>query len=290
LQAPLALVLSGEEQCVTEVLRALSAQVDLLRPLARSRLVGALAARLKSGKLQRRFAELAEDLIFRLLASCVGPDLWELKTLIDTAGTGNDLMSAFAAVSRPSIRTALLKHFKDQAQTPEARTNHVLSDIDMTVWVGAFGAGGPKFPTGPIPGAISLFGVLGGRITFLSARPPVWESRTRSQLLNDTGIAEATVLRGTLQNIAMALVDPTEAHRGMGEQKAKEFGRFADLHPEARWIFFGDSGEGDVEFAVKFAAGVLPDSRLPPDRVALIHDVVVDDGVTPKTSANAERR
>ena len=70
----------------------------------------------------------------------------------------------------------------------------MLSDIDQTVFVGAFGAGGPKFPTGAVPGALPLIRSLGGRVTFLSARPPIWEGNTR-RLLDDIGIAEAVVLR-----------------------------------------------------------------------------------------------
>ena len=42
-------------------------------------------------------------------------------------------------------------------------------------------SGGPKFPIGPVPGALPLFRALGSRVTFLSARPPIWEGQTRQQ-------------------------------------------------------------------------------------------------------------
>lgn len=50
------------------------------------------------------------------------------------------------------------------------------------LWIPKFAnlcPGGPKFPTGPVPGALALFRALGGRVTFLSARPPIWEGQTR---------------------------------------------------------------------------------------------------------------
>ena len=42
-------------------------------------------------------------------------------------------------------------------------------------------SGGPKFPIGPVPGALPLFRALGSRVTFLSARPPIWEGQTRQE-------------------------------------------------------------------------------------------------------------
>ena len=43
-------------------------------------------------------------------------------------------------------RESLLQHFVDQAAElqPHQLPVHILSDIDMTVWVGTFGAGGAR--------------------------------------------------------------------------------------------------------------------------------------------------
>ncbi|CAE8671158.1 unnamed protein product [Polarella glacialis] len=291
LQAPLIRVLGVDSGRCVAVLRAISNQLSCLEALARSRLVGALVARLQKGFSNEAFRARAEFMLHELLTTSEGDKLMELKKLIDTAGTGHNLLSMCAVLSTESLRASLLGHFCAQAVIIKARPVHVLSDIDMTVWVGVFGAGGPKFPKGPVPGALSLFEALGGRITFLSARPPLWESRTRGALLNDIGIAEANILQGTLQNVVRVLVQPEEAHRGMGEQKEKVFNQFAALHPEARFVFFGDSGEGDVDFSLAFVKGQpLAEFSSSPraERVALIHDVVGADGVTPKT--DLERR
>ena len=48
-------------------------------------------------------------------------------------------------------------------------------------------SGGPKFPIGPVPGALPLFRALGSRVTFLSARPPIWEGQTRQHLESQLG-------------------------------------------------------------------------------------------------------
>lgn len=283
LQAPLSSIFAADEDIVVDFLSAISKKSSAIRPFGRSRIAVSLVDMLGGKKPAELLRERAEMLLLQLLRCSTGDELQELKQLIDTSGAGHDLLSLFAAISRKSLRTCLLEHFHEEAALVERRPVHVLSDIDMTVWVGAFGSGGPKFPSGAIPGAISLFGLLGGRITFLSARPPVWEARTRNALLNDIGIAEATVLKGTLQNVAMALINKKEAHKGMGEQKGNEFNRFADLHPDAKFVFFGDSGEGDVDFARNFMKGFANSSRTPPDRAAFIHDVVEADGVRPKT-------
>lgn len=172
-------------------------------------------------------------------------------------------------------------HFKNEASlNPRDRPLHVLSDIDMTLWVGNFGAGGPKFPQGPIPGARPLLRALQGQITFLSARPSICESQTRRDIF-DTGILEAGLLTGVLQAVLKAAVSK-EGNAAMCERKAQVFTEFASLHPEGRFIFIGDSGEGDVDFAEgTFMKG--------PGSMALIHDVVDKSGMFPRTSETRRR-
>ncbi|CAK0885847.1 unnamed protein product [Prorocentrum cordatum] len=286
LQAPLAWALASDGADL--VVEAISGSLDLLEPLARSRLAGVLLEQLKQGSSDDNptaagKARKKEKLVWQLLKTSLGDSLMELKRLIDTAGTGQNLLSVCGEIS-PELCTSLMDHFLVEGSKVMRKPIHVLSDIDMTVWVGTFGAGGPKFPQGPIPGALQLFQALGGRITFLSARPPVWESRTRGALLDDIGIAEATVLQGTLENVVRCLFQPAEARRGMGQQKEKAFNEFVDLYPEARFVFFGDSGEGDVDFALAFMQDAAGAAAVSVGRVALIHDVVGADGVEPKTS------
>ena len=87
--------------------------------------------------------------------------------------------------------------------------------------------------------------------------------------MDDIGIAEAVVLPGSLKAVAQVLFAPEQARQAMAERKTEVFGQFATLHPEARFVFIGDSGEGDIDFAEEFMA--VADG---PVRAALIHDVV----------------
>lgn len=149
----------------------------------------------------------------------------------------------------------------------------------MTLWYGTFGTGGPKYPQGMVPGAMPLFAALGGRVAFLSARP------TRGLLQNDIGLAEATVLPSSLGTIVRSLFQPDKASHVMAEQKAETVVQFAALYPEARFVFIGDSGEGDIEFANVFMRcegnGTEQDVT---QRVALVHDVTDWNGVRPRSN------
>eukprot|EP00439_Symbiodinium_sp_Y106_P052817 s3443_g7.t1 len=301
LQTPLSSVLSDDEASSfsgsQSLLRVLSEhlQSQSLSPLASSRLIGALVEKLSVprpgiGPNQEvsdlEFAEqlaVQEAVLCKLILRSENKELLELKRLVDAAGGGRDLRHLlYSVISDQVRRESLLQHFVDQAAElqPHQLPVHILSDIDMTVWVGTFGAGGPKFPAGPIPGALPLFTALGGRVTFLSARPPIWENQTRRLLVDDIGIAEAVVLPGSLKAVAQVLFAPEQARQAMAERKTEVFGQFATLHPEARFVFIGDSGEGDVDFAEEF----MGQAGGPARRAALIHDVVRSDGVVPKSS------
>ncbi|CAE7338442.1 unnamed protein product [Symbiodinium sp. CCMP2456] len=301
LQTPLSLVLSDDEASSfsgsQSLLRVLSEhlQSQSLSPLASSRLIGALVEKLSVprsgiGPSQEvsdvEFAEqlaVQEAVLCKLILRSESKELLELKRLVDAAGGGRDLRHLiYSIISDQVRRESLLQHFVDQAGElqPHQLPVHILSDIDMTVWVGTFGAGGPKFPAGPVPGALPLFTALGGRVTFLSARPPIWEGQTRRLLVDDIGIAEAVVLPGSLKAVAQVLFAPEQARQAMAERKTEVFGQFATLHPEARFVFIGDSGEGDVDFAEEF----MGQAGGPARRAALIHDVVRSDGVVPKSS------
>eukprot|EP00811_Abedinium_folium_P015160 NODE_2412_length_2217_cov_8.366986.p1 GENE.NODE_2412_length_2217_cov_8.366986~~NODE_2412_length_2217_cov_8.366986.p1 ORF type:complete len:736 (-),score=208.03 NODE_2412_length_2217_cov_8.366986:10-1977(-) len=283
LQAPFATVFScGACAAATEALEAITAHIALLKPLARSRVAGAILERLERLPADA-FRDDEEALLHALLLTVEGEALVELKRLLSSSGPGRDLQQlVYAALSSPEIRSELLQHFRLQAEMMATRPLHVLSDVDMTVWASSsVVTGGPKFPSGPIPGALALFGSLHAQITFLSSRPPVWESKGRRSLATEAGIGEASVLPG-LQVAVMALLQPGRAN----DQKERAFAQFTDLHPEGRLIFFGDTGESDVEFALVFMEGGLLASTLPgkrTDRIALIHDVVASDGVEPRT-------
>ena len=87
------------------------------------------------------------------------------------------------------------------------------------------------------------------------------------------------MLPGSLKAVAQVLFAPEQARQAMAERKTEVFGQFATLHPEALFVFIGDSGEGDVDFAEEFMAVEWAERAggcggLPARRAALIHDVV----------------
>eukprot|EP00929_Paragymnodinium_shiwhaense_P062966 TRINITY_DN31478_c0_g1_i1.p1 TRINITY_DN31478_c0_g1~~TRINITY_DN31478_c0_g1_i1.p1 ORF type:complete len:747 (-),score=129.19 TRINITY_DN31478_c0_g1_i1:139-2379(-) len=252
-----------------------------LRGEPRGRLAGALVEYLGHENLHSGARQCAEQLLHDLFCSAAGRELLDLKNIVDTGGC-RDLRGLMGmSFCDEALRSELLMHFQAAAELMDPRPLHILSDIDMTVRVGKFGRGGPKFPHGRVPGALPLFRSLGSRVTFLSARPPQCRAATRRLLLEDVGIAEATVLHGDLAVVLRSLIWREKSFREMGSKKIEAFADFEALYPEADFLFFGDSGEGDLDFALHFVSS--SDTRL-----AFIHDVVDDIGVTPFTSR--ERR
>lgn len=258
----------------SNVLSSFTAVLPMLEPHIRAKLALALCEKIDASSV-RDGPE--HRLLSDIFCTSHGRSLLELKRLIHTGGSCL-VRATTNAFADPSRLSKVITHFQHEASLlgPDEHTLHVLSDIDMTLWVGNFGAGGPKFPVGPIPGARPLLRALAAQITFLSARPPLCESQTRRDIF-DVGIVEAGLLTGVLQAVLKAAVSK-EGNAAMCERKAEAFTEFASLHPEGRFIFIGDSGEGDVDFAEgTFMKG--------PGSMALIHDVVDKDGIAPMTPA-----
>eukprot|EP00434_Breviolum_minutum_P041070 symbB.v1.2.036528.t1/scaffold5180.1/size30082/4 len=143
------------------LMTVLSEHLALFTPLAGSRLIGALVEKLPNFRgsvpledpsflVVQRCGEAWEELLCKIFLHFKGSELIELKRLIDAAGGGHDLRHAvYSVITYEVRRSAVLKHFSDEAEKLEEFPLHILSDIDQTVVIGTFGAGGPKFPIGP---------------------------------------------------------------------------------------------------------------------------------------------
>lgn len=288
-QAPLTSVLFSRSvgELVTVLFQALAATLPSLSVFARARLAGVLME--WQGSDVGTFPSCGEQFLYDLVRGLSGSDLVEFKRLVGTAGHGIDVSRlVHRTLSEPGLRAGLRSHFEaEAARLPESQL-HVLCDVDMTFWVGNFGHGGPKFPQGAIPGARPLLRALGGQLSFLTARPKVYEPQTRRDLL-EAGIVEAGILGGDLGALLQAAVLGKEGHAAMGEKKAQKFNAFKALHPEARFVFIGDSGEADIDFATGcLLAGGAGQSAASnaggvPTCTALIHDVVDETGISPRT-------
>ena len=131
----------------------------------------------------------------------------------------------------------------------------VVSDIDDTLFPGWIDK---RYPLHiPYPGVAELYARLSRglaqdakgdsfrpSITFLTARPRGWLSVGRyltMQHLKKLGVSNVTVLNGSVKGLV--------SNKKIAGLKMDNFSRFAALFPEFKFVFFGDSGQGDALLA-----------------------------------------
>ncbi len=102
-------------------------------------------------------------------------------------------------------------------------------------------------------------------VTFVSARPKLLKGSTAAALVQEGAAETASVLTGGARSWL--------SHAHMAEAKARKFARYALCFPESRFVWLGDSGQGDLAFAARACALCATQLRLPPPLV-LIHDIV----------------
>lgn len=205
-----------------------------------------------------------EKVLRALFMSCRGADLTELKLRIDMSDNGHDLLDLLTGdIDSPELRFDILKHFKEAAEypkDPKDRVLRVVSDIDDTITSSLHDQ---RFARGTVYlGVLELYAALSPLSPiFLTARPELFSSlveRFTHRQLRRYGLERPTVLSGSLKGLM--------GHRRMAEQKARTLASYIEMYPEFRFVFFGDSGQGDM---------VLSESLLStPDSVierALIH-------------------
>lgn len=185
-----------------------------------------------------------EKVIAALFLSETGQRLTELKLRVDTSAEGHDLLGTVTGdIDSPELRTAIIEHFRNSAALPEnlsERLVRVVSDIDDTLYSSL---NDPRYPKGTLyKGVLELFaGISDLPPVFLTARPELvaamFERLTHKQL-RKYGLQAPTVLSGTLNGLM--------GHAAMAAQKARTLTSYVALYPEFRFIFFGDSGQGDM--------------------------------------------
>ncbi|GAB9464252.1 hypothetical protein Gpo141_00001689 [Globisporangium polare] len=166
-----------------------------------------------------------------------------------------------------------VESLKVKAQEPQLVK--VMSDIDDTLFAGWIDRQYPLHI--PYPGVLDLFARISRglthqevksdkippSITFLTARPRGWLSVGRYmtvQHLKSLGVPNATVLNGSVKGLVSS--------KKIASLKMENFTRFASLYPEFKFVFFGDSGQGDALLASKLLQA-FPDQVLG----TFIHDV-----------------
>ena len=229
-------------------------------------------------ELQRGITGTGEEReILELFRGTSGAELRALKSGLDEAMTYRNLVHlVWSDVDDEAIRAELIAHIGSASgEGLTTRPLRVLSDIDDTVYCSIHDA---RYDKGTVyPGVIAFYRELalasgadpdgGGYVTFITARPGdrggAVETATL-QKLRELGFVRATILAGTLAGAV--------SHEAMAEVKLENLTRYRQLYPEYRFVFVGDSGQGDAAF------GEATLDRFPDDVAAVfIHDVVDEE-------------
>ncbi|WP_462417529.1 diacylglycerol kinase family protein [Kytococcus sp. Marseille-QA3725] len=215
--------------------------------------------------------------VTRALLSLEGEDLQRVKYLLNAGGDGHDLEHLVFDVLGTGQRRRVLRHIAEQAVPHDEL--RVLSDVDDTLKSSLHD---DRFPRGTFyPGVVEFLHALDradsagddslpGDLTFVTARPggprDLLEKYTREGF-DHLGLPPHTIFTGSLRG----LLD-----RGrMRADKVRNIRRDAQLFPECRQVFVGDSGQADAKVALEVR-------RRWPDNVAacFIHCVTEVDAAT----------
>jgi len=207
-----------------------------------------------------------------ILLATHGRALTRLKNVVDGAGDEYDLQDlVFRVVENPQVRDEILAHIATQAADLSRDEIKILSDVDDTLYANWKD---DRYPSKTVyPGVIQLYRELDtgqnprtgyvGDLVFVTARPSgggLIERRTHASL-RKRGIDKATVLSGSFRRVL--------GNATIASKKLENFLQYAELFPEYDFVFYGDSGQGDVRFGQDML-------RAHPARVraVFIHDVV----------------
>jgi hypothetical protein len=268
--------LLGPDNCAALLALLCEERLADLSAQARAALIGAL----QKGHTCRA----DERAIHRVFLGTFGAMLTDLKNAIDGGGTESgrgedhhDLQQlVFRDIDDDELREEILTHIQREA-VPRADLK-ILSDIDDTLYRNWKD---PRYPGGrhPVtkkrylyPGVRAFYRELDvafppgglGDLTFLTARPGdragFGEGVTRKHL-DEVGLSFAKVLTGDFAHLA--------TNELIAEKKYAGFAQYRRLFPEYRFVFCGDSGQGDAIAGRRMmehpAGGML---------AVFIHDVV----------------
>eukprot|EP00041_Stephanoeca_diplocostata_P027076 m.739766 g.739766 ORF g.739766 m.739766 type:complete len:629 (+) comp23110_c0_seq3:699-2585(+) len=235
----------------------------------------------------------AELLVANFFMGLKGADLARVKAEFDIA-SGRSLSDIiFNFLSDEGIRKSVLEHFNKQA-AEVLRTEGfqrpmvVLCDVDDTVVQGAFGGGTPKYPTGCLfPGFNAVVRTLGARVVFAPTRPDEMQSPMHD-VLTEHGIEQPNVLTGLLVGTTHTDVASTKSRQWVTDRKFDHYIKYMNVFPEAQFVWFGNTGQGDVQRGLELLQKqVTEDGNNPTIRQVagcFVQDVLSDDGTGFKTS------
>jgi len=235
--------------------------------------IGDLSVAARAGLVQAlargRTCRQDEEALLRIFLATRGAELTALKEAVDGGSDYHDLVQlVFHDIDDEGVRDEILAHIAAEACAPAGLK--ILSDIDDTLYLSWKDR---RYPAKTVyPGVMQLYAELSGShlepnasvVTFVTARPGdragVVEDATR-RALSALGLPRARVLAGAFTKLA--------GNDLIAEEKIANFERYRRVFPEFRFVFFGDSGQGDVAVGERMRA--LAPEAVP---VVLIHDVV----------------
>ena len=227
----------------------------------------------------------------RILLSTYGQDLFDLKDGFDTdqsseMDTSRLVFERLSDKDNHDSRDRVLRHIETEAKslTETAgfrRPLRVLSDIDDTLVHSGFGLGGPKYKPGTIlPGFVPLLRSLHARVAFVTARPAFIKRFTYKTLRMQYGIPDAVCLSGELIDSVLIPFAPDYSNEKISARKLGNIERYMRVFPECDFLWFGDTGQGDLIVGEKMLANPVLSAQL---KGVFIQDVVKSDGHHYKT-------
>jgi hypothetical protein len=180
-----------------------------------------------------------------------GDTLLKLKAAIDARVDSALTAFIWSGLAKP-WREALLEHFRRDGVHLQGL--QVFSDIDNT-WLPSRDPGFPK-NCGPYPGATALYeALIGGKekvgedLIFLSARPDYGHVKACTYAtLKGLGYQSHVIFGDFRHCIPRPWRKPLNP---LGTKKAENFREWCGVHPEHVSLFFGDSGEADIDAGLK---------------------------------------
>lgn len=204
-----------------------------------------------------------------LLRSVAPEDLSQFKCALEYNSDYKDLVEyVFHDIDDTECRERILAHLRT---APTRRGVKVLSDVDDTMYANLVDERYPKKTL--YPGVLEFYDALKHEpftlpaipVTTLSARPnPVAGKLEEASLKSLVGFTKGrlgpsalsgalgssivgtaeTMLRGELDLLSDEI--PHGREDEIGRVKFKNFGKFAEVYPEYRYVFVGDSGQADA--------------------------------------------
>eukprot|EP00053_Salpingoeca_punica_P011806 m.105204 g.105204 ORF g.105204 m.105204 type:complete len:476 (+) comp15786_c0_seq2:208-1635(+) len=252
-------------------------RVDLLSVVVRAKVIAAACASM---------GILASPFVTDMILTVSGDQLFKLKHALDQGNCA--LCDMLAQYVEESQRHDLLQFFGFEAEryvaenqiTRASRDIHVLSDIDDTFVHSGIGLGGPKYPNGTvIPGVRQLLKELKAHVVFVTARPDFISSHTYGVVRRRYQLTDAVVLSGKLRDSLLVPFKPATANAMISKRKFRNYEMYKATFPECAFMWFGDSGQGDVEVGIQMMADPAGSCI-----GAYIQDVASPDGISMLTT------